>query len=594
MQQANNASTTAKLSLVYGGYSAAGVKEDNEDAFTAFLPTESLRQSKGALACIADGVSCSENAQLASQTSVTTFIEDYLSTPDTWDVKMSSARVLSSLNSWLYHQGQVASARHNGLVTTFSGLIIKSASAHILHCGDSRVYRYRGGKLTQLSTDHCLQNRNGSDTLIRGLGMDRDLKVDYQQRSARVDDIFMLTTDGVHGVMNDAAMTEHLETLSSEKLTTLGEGRNASLETVAKCIVEQALAAGSQDNLSCLLVHITSLPLEDINEVHRKLTSQAIPPVLKAGNKLDDYVIERVLHSGTRSHIYLARHPRMRQPLIIKAPAENHGEDPLYLEGFIREQWIGRRIDNPGVMKIMEPDTESRFLYHVCEYIEGQTLRQWMHDNPQPDLSKVRELAQQIAAAVRVFQRMGMLHRDLKPENIMLTTESKIKLIDFGTVRVRGLQDISSPLAEDTPAGTVDYIAPEFLVGELGLYRSDIFSLGVILYEMCTGVLPYKAVSRVRSRHDNYSHWRYKSALSHRKDLPQWVDLALKKACNPNPRQRYEALSEFMTDLETPNRELLQNFKTAPLIEKNPVLFWQVISGVLFLILVLQWIIPAL
>src|SRR5262245_47196831 len=135
------------LSIAYGGYTTVGVKERNEDAFAAILPTEQVRHTKGALASIADGVSCSDNEQIASQTAVGTFIQDYLSTPETWDVKTSASRVLSSLNSWLYYQGQSALTRHNGFVTTFSTVIFKSTTLHILHCGDSRIYRLRDGQL---------------------------------------------------------------------------------------------------------------------------------------------------------------------------------------------------------------------------------------------------------------------------------------------------------------------------------------------------------------------------------------------------------------------------------------------------------------
>jgi protein phosphatase len=576
------------LSISYGGYTTAGRKERNEDAFAALLPAGQLRVSKGALASIADGVSCSDNARLASQTSVTTFIQDYLSTPETWDVKTSASRVLSALNSWLYYQGQTALARHNGFVTTFSSVILKSTTAHVIHCGDSRIYRYRDSQLLQLTTDHCLEQGSGSVTLTRALGMDTELKVDYQQRSLRVGDVFLFTTDGVHDSLKASVLCDLLQPLHAAA-PEQREGGSATLEKAARAIAERALDAGSSDNLSCLLVSILDLPVEDLDESHRKLTRLAIPPVLAPGNKLDGYTVTQVLHSGTRSHLYLATHPRYRQKFVLKVPSLNFAEDPQYLEGFLREQWVGRRIDNPGIMKIYEPPADSKFLYHICEYIEGSTLRQWMYDNPQPDLSQVRALATQIAAGLRVLQRLGMLHRDLKPDNIMLTRAGEVKLIDFGTVQVNGLQDIASPVQESVPVGTAEYMAPEYLLGEKGAWRSDIFSFGVIVYEMLTAALPYKALPTDTTRVHDYGWWQYQSAQARRRDLPLWLDLALRKACAPRPVQRYAALSEFMHDLAVPNPQLLASHEHKPLIEKHPVRFWQGVSLVLLLLLIVQW-----
>lgn len=586
---------TKELKIAFGGASDAGIKTRNEDAFAAVLPSSQTRRTKGAVACIADGVSCSENAQLASETSVTTFIQDYLSTPESWDVKSASARVLSSLNSWLYHQGQVALARHNGLVTTFTAIIFKSLTAHILHTGDSRLYRFRDGQLQSLTRDHAFLQNDGSSVITRALGMETQLQVDYSQRSLRQGDLFLLTTDGVHDTLGEAALKAHLLQMDTELSTQqLGEGINVVLEVCANNIIEDALAKQSADNNTCLLVRILDVPHADIDEAHRELTAKIIPPVLTPGVKLDDFTIREVLNSGTRSHIYLAEKARFREPFVLKIPAQRFAEDAQYLEGFIREQWVGRRIDNPAIMKIHDPSPDTQFLYHVCEYVPGITLRQWMFDNPQPDLKKVRDLLAKIVPAMRVLHRMGMLHRDLKPENIMVSEKGDIKLIDFGTVKVYGLAEIASSIQDDTPVGSVDYIAPEYLLGDKGMHRSDIFSLGVIVYEMLTGKLPFKSITRKDGKGRTFDQWQYLPASQRRKDIPLWLDLSLKKACAPRPSQRYQAMSEFLGDMQTPNKALLDDHADKPLIEKNPVKFWQAVSGILFLILLLQFAWPNL
>tara|TARA_R110002094_G_scaffold62423_4_gene72939 strand:+ start:10334 stop:12178 length:1845 start_codon:yes stop_codon:yes gene_type:complete len=572
----------SELRVTFGGHSIAGVKKRNEDAFAAYLPSsEGVNHLKGIVTCIADGVSCSENAQLASQTAVTLFVDDYYSTPESWTVKISAARVLSSLNSWLYHHGRQDYQPQNGAVTTFSAAVFKSQTAHLFHAGDSRIYRLRDGTLEQLTTDHSNHGSGGQEYLTRALGMDSHLEVDYIQTELEQNDVFLLSTDGVH------------DTLSKNDLITLIQvpsphSPKNTLEEVAAEIVDQALAQGSEDNLSCLLVRIEELPMEDINELHRKLTQKTIPPVMEPGMTIDNYIVQKVIYSGPRSHLYLVTHPDHADRFVLKAPSVNFAEDAQYLEGFMREEWVGRRVDNKGVMKILSKDDKSQFLYHLCEYVEGKTLRQWMYDNPQPPLEKVRDICQGIVQSLRVFQRLGMVHRDLKPENIIIDENEQIKLIDFGTVQVSGLNEINSPLHEECPVGSVDYIAPEYLMNQKGTYLSDLFSLGVIVYEMLTGKQPFNLSNTHRRTPKNFGEWRYHSAQDYRPNLPLWLDLSLEKATSPNPIGRYSALSEFYTDLCIPNQVMVNKREHAPLLEKNPVRLWKMISAILLIIVVLQ------
>lgn len=566
-----------ELQLSFGGYTSAGLKPENQDAFAALLPQGSARTLKGGVACIADGVSCSENAQQASSTSVTLFIEDYLSTPDTWPVKTAAARVLSSLNSWLYHHGQQASARHDGLVTTFSALLIKSNTAHIFHAGDSRIYLHRAGHMEQLTRDHVHQQGGEKTFLTRALGMDSRLEVDYQTEEVQPGDVFLLSTDGIHEWIPDKLLSETL-------------AASEDLEQAAKQLAELALARGSDDNITCLLVRVDELPLAEIDEVHRSLSQLVIPPVLSEGNKLDHFEVIDVLHAGTRSHLYRVRDRNTGKQQVLKAPSENFKDDPQYLEGFVREQWVGSRINHPGVMKILPRPNDSPFLYHVCEYVEGITLRQWIYDHPNPDLKVVRELLDKIVHALRAFQRLSMIHRDLKPENIIINPRGRPVIIDFGTVYVAGLGEIASPLLEEVPVGSVDYIAPEYLLGDPGSDRSDLFSLAVIAYEMLCGKLPFHLPNMQRDPPGSFDAWRYISIRTVRKDIPLWMDLALKKALNARPQGRYAAYSELLADLSKPNSALVSQHESAPLIERNPLVFWKGLSALLTLLLIAQWI----
>lgn len=561
------------LQVSFGGYSTAGIKAQNQDAFAAHRPLSNKDALKGVVAALADGLSTSERSDEASQLAVTHFISDYLSTPDSWSVRDSASRVLNGLNSWLYSNGGEA----NALVTTFSCAIVKSTVAHLFHIGDSRIYLHRQGRLEQLTSDHVLQHGTQS-SLTRALGAELRLQVDYQAVELAPDDELLLTSDGVHDVLRD----EQLQQL----LTSTG-----NLEQRAEQIANHALQSGSQDNVSCLIMQICQLAEETIDVAQDKITRQVIPPVMQEGNRIDDFIVQRVLYAGTRSHLYLVTDSsgQYDQPLMLKAPSANFEDDANYLEAFVREQWIGLRINHRNVMRAFPRPTQSAFLYNLFEYVEGIDLRQWMLDTESPALGQVRVIVTQLIGALRVLHRQGMVHRDLKPENILIDAQGQIKLIDFGTVHVAGLSE-AAQMHEDYPVGSVNYIAPEYLLGYESNYRSDLFSLGVITYEMLAGQLPFKERSNT-FRPSSLQDWRYRSIRERRPDIPVWVDLCLEKATAADGRKRYQVLSEYLTDLSKPNPAMLRLAKSGPLLERNPILFWQLLSAALAAVILLQLVI---
>ena len=570
------------LEVTFGGFSSAGNKSENQDAFAAWQPSSNSARYKGIACCIADGVSCSDNAQQASTTSVTHFLNDYYSTPDSWDVKTAAGKVLSSLNAWLYHHGQQASARHNSLVTTLSSVVLKSSTLHVFHVGDSRVYRLRNGSLECLTRDHTHQHGNGQDYLSRAMGMDTHLEVDYLSQPLENSDVLLMTTDGVHGFLTDKRMRDILIKQLSPQST------QTHFERCAETLVNQALDNGSNDNLTAMIIRVEALPEKNIEETHRVLTERVIPPVLNVGDCIDHYEVEQVLYAGTRSHLYRVLNRRDHRRYVLKAPSLNFEEDLVYLEGFVREQWVGARVDHANVMKILPPEPHARFMYHICELIEGESLRQWMNDHPQPELSSVRNIVEQIVMALRAFQRMGMVHRDLKPENVMVTTQGQVKLIDFGTVQVKGLAEVTSPVEEDCPVGSVNYIAPEYVMYGVATTQSDLFSLGVMVYEMLSGEQPFQMSHIHRRGAGSVSEWKYQPLRDVRSDIPLWLDLAIEKSCHPDIHARHTALSEFWTDLTKPNDALVSAYSGKPLIERHADKVWPTISAVLLLVVILQ------
>ena len=563
-----------QLKITSGQQSDKGRKEINQDFYGIVVPTEPLLSAKGIAIALADGISSSDVSQIASNAAVTGFLEDYFCTSESWSVKTSVQRVLLSTNSWLHAQTRQSQYRFEskdrGYVCTFSAIVIKSNTAHIFHIGDSRIYRLFDHKLEQLTEDHRLWVSRDKSYLSRALGMNEHIEIDYQSLALEVGDIFILATDGIYEYAHEEFIT-----------TAINEHEN-DLDKAAQLILDEAYQQGSTDNLSIQIVRIDQLPVQDAGELYQQLTQQPFPPNLEARMLFDGYQIIREVYASSRSHVYLAMDTETKNQVIIKTPSVDLRDKVDYLERFLMEEWIARRINNAHVLKPCPQTRKRNFLYIVTEFIEGQTLTQWMLDNPKPDVEMVRSIIEQVANGLQAFHRQEMLHQDLRPNNIMIDHSGTAKIIDFGSTRVAGLMDIASPLDRHDILGTAQYTAPEYFLGEQGTIRSDMFSLGVIVYQMLSGRLPYGVeVVKARSKAAQYK-LNYTSVLNIDHKIPAWIDEAIKKSVHPDPYKRYSEISEFMYDLRHPNKAFLKKTRP-PLMEQNPVLFWKSISLILFI-----------
>jgi serine/threonine protein phosphatase PrpC len=568
----------SQLKIAIGQHSDKGRKESNQDFHGAYIPLEPQLSSKGIAVALADGISSSDVSHIASASTVTGFLDDYFCTSEAWSVKKSAQQVLTATNSWLYSQTRRSQHRYDtgkGYVCTLSALVIKSTTAHIFHVGDSRIYRLRDNgdnTLEQLTNDHQVRVSEDTTYLARALGMNPQLEIDYQALAVDKGDIFILVTDGVYAYSSPKFV-----------INTVRE-HAGDLDAAAKFIVAEAYRRESGDNLTIQIVRVDELPTRDSDEIYQQLTELPFPPILDARMMFDGYKIIREVHASSRSHVYLALDEETNTTVVIKTPSIDLQGDAAYLERFLMEEWIARRINSPHVLKPCLPTRKRNYLYIVTEFVEGQTLTQWMIDNPKPALETVRGIVEQIAKGVQAFHRMEMLHQDLRPENIMIDSTGTVKIIDFGSTRVAGVMESAPSERQNHLLGTAQYTAPEYFLGESGTTRSDIFALGVMAYQMLTGRLPYGAeVAKTKSKAAQRK-LRYQSLLNEHREIPAWIDVVLRKALQPDPYQRYDELSEFIYDLRHPNAALLHQ-KDPPLIERDPLLFWKCLSFILTIVI---------
>ena len=565
----------ATLRVSVGQCSEAGRKTVNQDFHGCLHPNGTALACKGVAVALADGISTSAVSAVAAETAVKNFLDDYYATPESWPVKKAGQRVLAAINSWLFAQTRKGPHRFDlerGYVCTFSAVVIKGRHAHLFHVGDARIAYLSGERLEPLTTEHRLWVSASQSYLSRALGMREHLELDYHHYRVEEGAILVLMTDGVYEHVTDADIARAVH------------DHGADLDRAARRIVDTALTQGSDDNLTVQIVRIDRLAPPGLDSLRDQAAELPFPPALHPRQVLDGYRIVREIHSSPRSHVYLAEEPASGRQVVLKTPSVERRDDPAYLERLLMEEWVAARIDSPHLVKPAPSASRRTRLYTVFEYIDGQTLEQWLHDHPQPDLATVRRIVEQVAKGLRALHRREMIHQDLRPANILLDRDGNVTLIDFGAVRVKGLAEIALPDTERQILGTAPYTAPEYFLGEPGTPRADLYSLGVIAYQMLSGRLPYGTTVAKTTRPGARGALRYRSLREANPAIPPWVDGCLKKAVHPKPAQRYESLSEFLYDLTHPNPRFVDD-RGAPLLERHPLRFWQGLSLLLFVAL---------
>ncbi len=563
--------SAATLRVALGQASLAGAHPTNQDFHGACLPRGHQLASKGIVLALADGISSSAVSQVASQTAVRSFLEDYYATSEAWSVRRAAERVLSATNAWLHAQTMGSEGRFEkdrGHVCTFSALILKGRDLHLLHVGDSRIYRLHAQALEQLTEDHRLRLSSTESCLARALGTGLHVEIDYRSWEAEVGEIYLLATDGACAGLT--AQDVHLAL----------QAHPADLDAVAHQLVSLAHRRGSDDDATLQLLRIEALPTADAPHPQLRREGLALPPVLAPRMAFEGFTLLRELQVSARSHLHLAVDETSGQQVVLKTPSVDLAQDPDYLDRFVLEEWVARRVDSPHVIKAWAGERPRSHLFVAMEYIDGQTLAQWRVDHPQPSLESVRSIVAQLAQGLQALHRREMLHQDLRPENVMIDRHGTVKLIDLASAHVAGLAEYHPDAHTLAVPGTLQYTAPEYLLGEGGSPRSELFALAALTYETLGGQLPYGLdAARVRSAAD-LRRLRYIPLRHHRPDLPAWVDAVLAKALHPEPARRQEVISEFIHDLKTPGREF-HDRRSPPLIERNPVMFWKAATALL-------------
>lgn len=556
--------------VVRSGFSSErGDRPDNED----YVGIADVGDSGfGVVAVIADGVGGTMGGRIASETAVRGFIEGYLGQPRHVLPKESSIRSLESVNRWIHSVGRRDPALQ-GMASTLTALICRGRQIHVVHVGDSRLYRLRGDQLQQLTIDH-IAGPGELHVLKRAVGADDELRIDYINLPNEQHDRYLLCTDGAHGGVSDAALREILS-------------RRASPEDTAAEIVSRAIAARVGDNASALVIDVIKLALSEYSDIEQAIVGKAIHSLPRPGATVDDFRIDDMLSDSRYVRVFRATDMVDGRQVVMKFPKPLEGADRPMRDAFLREMWIASRVRSPYVGEVLQlkADRQTR-LYLVMPFYEGERLDLRLKRKPMLSLSAGLAIALKLARGVVALHRADVIHRDIKPENVILLDPvpgqaAGVKIIDFGVARQKTTHDTGTVSEPGTPS----FMAPELFEGLAASEATDQFALGVTIYRLFTGRFPYGEI-------EPFTHPKFRAAAplsSTRPDLPAWLDKTINRAISLDPRERYEDVLEFIFELENgADRASPINVARKPLYQRNPLLFWKVTSALLAIALAMS------
>ncbi|MGE8336757.1 protein kinase domain-containing protein [Pseudomonas laurylsulfatiphila] len=543
------------LQLSFAEASAIGPREENQDALRLVTPVPALAASKGYLFAIADGVSQCVDGGLAARSTLQALALDYYATPETWSVAQALDRLLLAQNRWLQANGG-----GQPLLTTLSALVLRGRRFTLAHVGDCRVYRWHADRLQRISEDHVWDQPGMQHVLKRALGLDQHLVLDFLDGELRLDESFVLLSDGIWAVLGDTAIAAILRD-------------QPDLHSAAQTLVNAAHLAGSQDNASALLVRVDALGEASIGDALIHLQQWPLPPALKPDQSFEGWQVEGIVAQSQQSLLYRVRDSQQQPWLLKTLPGRLH-DDHQAGQALLSEEWFLKRVAGRHFPEV-HAASQRQHLYYVMREYPGSTLAQRHEQSGPLPLAQWQDIAERLLRAVGLLHRRQILHRDIKPENLLLGDDGELRLLDFGLAYCPGLsQDLPWALP-----GTPSYIAPEAFRGDVPTPQQDLYAVGVTLYFLLTGHYPYGEIEAFQRPRFGLPV----NASRYRPDLPDWIAHHLERAVAAAPEQRFETAEEWLLLIEQGERRSL-SVRPKPLLEREPLKVWRTLTLVSLLL----------
>jgi serine/threonine protein phosphatase PrpC len=450
------------LKIIIGQTSEVGARERNEDYCGAVLPQDEQLGTKGVLLAVADGVGGNAGGREAAEMTVRGVLTDYYATPETWETTSALDKLLTALNSWVLSHA-AKNRDMAGMATTLSLLVLRGKRYTLAHVGDCRIYLLRGGELQQLTTDHVWDRPDMRHVLKRAVGLDQQLQVDYAEGVLCADDVFALMSDGVWEKLGSKGIHEILQLYHSPQMA-------------ADDLVKRALALGSQDNATALVVRIEQLGEDQLADLVAEARRLELPPRLSLGSQLDDFEVQELLYESRASLLYRVKNLVNGQVCVLKTLQPLLAGDAESCNGLLNEEWLGKRVLSHYFAQVLPIPAERRScLYYVMSWHAGATLQQKLDVGQHFSAVDVGNIGLRLAKGLGALHRLNIVHRDIKPANLHQGDDGKLRILDLGValnLGAGGTQSAGSP-------GTPSFMAPELFAGVTANAQSDLYAAGI-------------------------------------------------------------------------------------------------------------------
>ena len=538
--------------------SAGPVREKNEDYLGFWQPEdEAERLQRGAIAVVADGVGGLQSGEVASKMAVEIAIATFQRMNPANAPKQILKQIFDTANLEIYEAGMSAIPNGGRMATTLSVCIFRDRELFVGHAGDTRVYLVRQEQMRRLTTDHSYTAMQVKLRLIseheakasrlrsmltRSLGPEPIVHFDFKRVKLMSRDRILQCTDGLYCFMNDGELLEGVDRLD--------------MDEICPYLVSLAERGRTDDNLSAQVIQVDRLvePKYDQPISILKKTGGGQPVTMtnevKPGDIIDGrFEIESVISRSGMASLFKAKDLTTKQTVAVKIPYMQLESDPNSFARFQREEEIGELLNHPNILKFIKVPNKSR-PYIVTEYLEGKPLSTVMNEVRPLPIQDAVQIASYICGALAHMHENKVVHRDLKPQNIMICEDGTLRIIDFGIAKSTEMRRLT--FAGFTPAmGTPDYMAPEQVKGKRGDERTDIYSLGAVLYEMTTGSVPFEGpnpfiVMNSRITGDPVAPRKLNPEIS------EALEEIILHAMEREPHRRYQSAAAMKAELDDP------------------------------------------
>lgn len=534
----------SQLSVSIGYSSLTGARPRNEDFGGYVTPAGPELVNKGVLLAVADGLGGHENGREAAERTVRGLLADYYATPDTWAVNTCLDRVIQSLNQWVVSQAK-KNRQTAGMATTLSAMVLRGTRYYLAHVGDTRIYRWREGRLEQLTTDHTWAHPELDSVLSRAVGLDFRLSVDLSDGDLAWGDVYALMSDGVWATLGDERIRKILEHMA--------DPQDAAAELTAA-----ATRSGSPDNCTALVLRVVRLPPSRLPELFEAGRQLPLPPSLKPGDMVDGLRVQEVLHDSLVTRLYRVTDPQGRQ-MVLKTLRPGAGDEEN-CRALVYEEWIAKRVVDRHFPEVIDW-RDRQHLYYLMTWHDGASLKARLAGGHRFSSAEVVDLGCEILRGVGALHRLAIVHRDIKPDNLHLDAQGKLRILDLGVSATDGQEfnEINNP-------GTPSYMAPDLYAGGRANESTDLYAVGVTLYELLTRHYPYGEIEPFQKPRfgEPATPTRY------RPDVPDWLEAVLLKAVARDAVERFETAEEFLLALELGAHRPLRAPRRRPLMQRDP------------------------